>query len=132
MEFTSSQMVLLKMQMIQSADKIKAFFQMNLRNKEEWLIFFDQISAYLKLQSDEFYHNLKLMYQGDASVQKKIDFLQADLKYLKADLFECNEVIVNSNVRLMRELNIKQIKGVIVEIKERIDLEENLLRPLMV
>lgn len=131
MRLTKNAMASLKEQMVQSADKLKNFLNTDFQTGNQFAMFVEQVSAYFRLQTDEFYKCIRAICSENNSSLKKIDFLENDLKLLKVRLYEFYESFGQANFRTPKGLANRQLQSLIKEVRERIKLEEDFLHPLM-
>ena len=132
MRLTKDQMALLKEQMVRAAEKLNVSLNMDFQTGNQFALFFDHVSAYFRLQTDEFYRSICELHEEDSSSLKKIDFLENDLKLLKVRLYEFYELFGQTNPRAPKGPAGRQLKLLIKDVYERIQLEEDFLHPLMV
>lgn len=132
MRLTDREIAFLKEQMVQSSEKLNVFLNMDFSTSNRFELFIEHVSPYFGLQTDALYESMRVSHAQDPSSLKKVDFLQNDLKLLKVHLYEVYESLGQSNTRPAKATMGRKVRSLITQVRERLQLEENFLYPLMV
>lgn len=92
---------------------------------------FESAGCHVNLQSDEFYHIMRVLSHGNSSSLNILDFLAKDLNVLRVELFVFGERYLGDWPAIKMKSSMSDWRRLAEMIVQRIALEESQLGPLL-